>query len=168
MKQYLLFTMIILFSCNANYKQYQHLNKNALHNKLYSEQLKLVKALLSKEKEPVILIISWKQDILSDESNIYYESLIYNPQNKKIKILKTTKNNQNYIVVTTDLATQNFKELTYILDNYLNGYEEHLLSLHDSFSNSEMNSPFYIYDFVKNKKIKLKSFFFDKNGIIIQ
>ena len=168
MKQLLLFTMLILFSCNPIYNQYQDLNKNALQNKLYSEQLKLVKAFLSKEKEPIILIISWKKDILSGQSNIYYEGLIYNPQNKKIKILKTTKDNQNYIVVTSDSANQNFKELTYILDNYVNGNEEYLLSLHDSFSNSEMSNPFYIYDFIKNRKIKLKSFFFDKTGKIIQ
>ncbi|SEF55689.1 hypothetical protein SAMN05421847_0309 [Halpernia humi] len=167
MKQFfLLLIMLLLFSCNPFYYQYQRLNENLPKSKFYLEQQSLLKPLLKKENEPFILIISWDKSILSQE-NMTYKALVYYPKNGSKKLLETRKKTPKNII-SSDLTDKNFYDFKFILDNYLEGKEEYLLSLHDSFSSSEVNSPYYIYDFVINKKIKLKSFTFDKDGKIIQ
>lgn len=157
----------MLYSCNTFYKQYQDLNSKVQKSELYLEQLRLIQPILSKEKKPFILIINWDKNILTKDI-LTYRALIYFPQNGEKKLLKTTKAKPDEIITSSEINNENFKELAYILDNYLNGKEEYLLTLHDSFSSSEMNAPYYIYDFIKNKKLKIKSFFFDKEGKIMQ
>lgn len=166
-KIFFLFILLLLFSCNPFYKQYQNLNVDSQKNKFYSEQLPLIKPILLKEKEPFILVISWDKNILTKNGKLHYDAIIYNPQNGEKKMFHTTENSE-IITQSEGNSDINFRELTYILENYMNGKEEYLLSLHDSFSNSEMNRPYYIYDFVKKKKLKIKAFFFDKEGKIIQ
>ncbi|MDQ0780371.1 hypothetical protein [Chryseobacterium sp. W4I1] len=166
-KIFFIFILLLLFSCNPFYKQYQNLNVDLQKNKSYSEQLLLIKPLLLKEKEPFILAISWDKNILTKDGKLHYDAVIYNAQSGEKKMFSTTENSE-MIVQSKDNSDIKFRELIYILENYINGKEEYLLSLHDSFSSSEMNKPYYIYDFVKKKKLKVKTFFFDKEGKIIQ
>lgn len=169
MKKYIyLLSLILCFSCNPFYKEYQELNKESLKNNLYYEQLRVTKAILSKEKNPIILIISWKKNILVKDGALYYSALIYNPLNKAKRAIMTTEKKSNEIITSDDLSNINFRELNYILDNYLQEKKDYLLSLEDSFSGAESSYPYYIYDFVKNKKLKIKSFAFDIKGNIIQ
>ncbi|OJX31256.1 MAG: hypothetical protein BGO86_05045 [Chryseobacterium sp. 36-9] len=167
-KIYLLLVMIILFSCNPLYKKYKRLNDNVPKGKFYTKQLEIIKPILSKEKEDVILIISWEKNILVKNGNVYYNALIYYPSTGEKKLFRTTEKNPRTIVESNNTSDVHFRELVYILDNYLDGKEEYLLSLNDSFSSSELSTPYYVYDFNKNKKIKINSFFFEKSGKIIQ
>ena len=168
MKKYIyLLLLSFCFSCNSLYKKYQNLNEEAFKSGLYNKQLKIIKPILAEEKNPIILIINWKKNILKQDAVLYYSTLLYNPSNGKIKLFRTTEEKPELVITTENLSDNHFKELVYILDNYLNGKEEYLLSLQDSFSGSE-STPYYIYDFVKNKKLKINSFFFDKDGKIIQ
>lgn len=167
-KIFFLFNLLLLCNCKSFYKQYQNLNGSNQKNKLYADQLHLIKPLLSKEKNPFILVISWDKNALAKNGNLHYNALIYNPQNREKKMFIASEENPKIIMQINNVSDKNFKEQNYILDNYLNGKEEYLLSLHDSFSSSEMSSPYYIYDFVKGKKLKIKSIFFDKEGKIIQ
>ncbi len=160
--------MIILFSCNPLYKKYKRLNDNVPKGKFYTKQLEIIKPILSKEKEDVILIISWEKNILVKNGNVYYNALIYYPSTGEKKLFRTTEKNPRTIVESNNTSDVHFRELVYILDNYLDGKEEYLLSLNDSFSSSELSTPYYVYDFNKNKKIKINSFFFEKSGKIIQ
>lgn len=166
-KIFFLFILLLLFSCNPFYKQYQNLNMDLQKNKSYSEQLLLIKPLLLKEKEPFILVISWEKNILTKDAKLYYGAIIYNPRSKEKKMFYTTEKS-DMVMQPKDNSDINFRELIYVLENYMNGKEEYLLSLNNSFSNSDMNNPYYIYDFVKKKKLKIKTFFFDKKGKIIQ
>ena len=107
--------------------------------------------------------------MLVKDTPLYYSALLYTSLDGKIKLLSNyKKNKEKEILITKDSSNEYFREFSYILNNYLQGRDEHLLSLQDSFSSSEMNSPYYIYDFVKHKKIKINSFIFDKEGKIIQ
>lgn len=167
MKKYLYLLLLFCVSCNPLlYKQYKNLNDSK--GRLYQKQLKLIKPILSTEKSPVILIISWEKNILAQNSNLYYTALIYNPSNGEKKLLRTTEKNPETIITTKDTSDVYFRELLFILDNYIKGNEEYLLSLQNSFSGAEMGSPYYIYDFTKNKKLQLKAFAFNKEGKIIQ
>ncbi|TZF99108.1 hypothetical protein FW781_04050 (plasmid) [Chryseobacterium panacisoli] len=143
------------------------MNKNAKGN-LYNEQLRNIKSILSKENRRAILIISWEKNILGEDGGLYYKALIYDPLSGEKKLFRTTERNPETIIIPEDNSDVNFKELIYILDNYINGNEEYLLSLKDSFNSAEIGYPYYIYDFAKDKKIKIKSFVFDKNGKLIQ
>ncbi|WEK70279.1 MAG: hypothetical protein P0Y62_01750 [Candidatus Chryseobacterium colombiense] len=164
---YILF-LALFFSCTPLYKQYELLNNNTIKNSLYSDQSKIIKSILSKEKKQVILVISWKKNILVKNGPLYYTALLYNAVNGEKKIIKTTEQNPDKEILLKITSDKEFKEYLYILENYLEGKDEYLLSLEDSFSSSEANSPYYLYDFVKNKKLKIKSFAFNKNGKIIQ
>lgn len=169
MKIYIYLLLLILCSCNPIYKQYQSLNNNTTKNSLYNEQISAIKSILSKEKQPLILIISWKKNILIKNGSLYYTALLYNPINGNKKFIKTTEQNpKKEILLDETTSGKIFQQHLYILKNYLEGKEEYLLSLQDSFSSAEMNSPYYIYDFVKNRKLKINSFAFNENGKIIQ
>ncbi|PZU78445.1 MAG: hypothetical protein DI529_17915 [Chryseobacterium sp.] len=143
------------------------MNENLPKSKFYLEQQTLIKPILKKEKEPFILIISWNKSMLSQE-NMTYTALLYNPSSGGKKLFRTTEEKPKEVIVSENLSDAHFTELVYILDNYLADKEKYLLSLQDSFSSSEIGSPYYIYDFMKNKKLKINSFFFDKDGKIIQ
>lgn len=162
MKKYIYFLLLsFCISCNSSYKQYQNLNNETFKGELYNKQLKKIRPILIKEKEPVILIINWKKNILKQGGALYYSALLYNPSNRKIKLFRTTEEKPEVVIATEDVSDMHFKEFAYILDNYLNGNEKYLLSLQDSFSGSE-SSPYYIYDFIKNRKLKINSFFLIK------
>lgn len=165
-KFYFFFIIIILCSCNPYFKQYQILNKNLPKSKFYSKQNDLIKPLLAKEKNPCVLIVVWNKSILSND-NMTFKALVYNYNQKKWQAFKTKKENPKKILFS-NIEDKNFEELKYVLKNYLDGNVDYLLTLQDSFSSSEMNSPYFIYDFLKNKKIKLKSFVFDNEGKLIQ
>lgn len=167
-KVFFLFNLVILWSCNPIYEQYKNLNAGTQGNELYIKQLHLVKPLLSNEKVPFILVISWDKNTLVKNGNFRYNALVYNPLNGERKMFLASEENPKMIMQSNNVSDKNFRELNYILDNYIEGNEEYLLSLHDSFSSSEMIAPYYIFDFIKGKKLKIKSIFFDKNGNIIQ
>ncbi|MDY3344208.1 hypothetical protein PG326_02920 [Riemerella anatipestifer] len=162
-----LLLLSLCFNCNPLYEEYKNLNKEISKSKLYKEQLKILRPILSKQKKPVILIINWKKNILKKDGSLYYSALLYDSSNKKIGLFRTTEKKPEVVIATEDLSDNHFKELLHILDNYLNGNEAYLLSLQDSFSCSE-STPYYIYDFIKNKKLEINSFFFNKDGKIIQ
>ncbi|ATL43610.1 hypothetical protein OZ664_18750 [Elizabethkingia sp. HX WHF] len=169
-KKYIYVLLLPLYlSCNPLYKKYQTIDIEALKSNLYNEQHKIIKDILSKESKSSILIIRWKKNMLVKDAPLYYSALLYTSLDGKIKLLSNyKKNKEKEILITKDSSNEYFREFSYILNNYLQGKDEHLLSLRDSFSSSEMNSPYYIYDFVKHKKFKINSFIFDKEGKIIQ
>ncbi|OPB87735.1 hypothetical protein [Elizabethkingia occulta] len=170
MRTYIFIPILLLFfGCNSSYQQYKSLNKDIIKNNLYNQQLKIIKSILITENNYSILIIRWKKNMLIKDSHLYYSALLYSSLDGKIKLLSTDEKKQKKeILITKDSSNEYFREFSYILNNYLKGKDEYLLSLQDSFSSSEMNSPYYIYDFVKHKKIKINSFIFDKEGKIIQ
>lgn len=155
--------ILFCFSCNPLYKQYKSLNDSK--GRLYTKQLKIMKPILAKESSPVILIICWEKSLLVKNGNLHYKALIYNPSNNERKLLRTTEKNPETMVLSNDISDPKFKELSFILDNYIKSNEEYLLSLKDSF---ETSYPYYIYDFPKNKKLKVNAFIFDHEGKIIQ
>lgn len=168
MKKYIYLTLLLLcFSCNSLYKQYKGLNESRSKSKLYNEELTSIKPILSQEKGPVILIISWDKNILASGANLYYIGLLYNPATGEKKMFRTTEKDPKTIIKSNNSSDVYFREHLYILENYLNGKEEYLLSLPASTS-SELGAPYYIYDFIKNKKLKIKSLFLDDNGNVIQ
>ncbi|AQX07988.1 hypothetical protein [Elizabethkingia ursingii] len=161
--------LLLFFGCNSSYQQYKSLNNDIIKNNLYNQQLKIIKSILVKENKYSILIIRWKKNMLVKDAPLYYSALLYSSLDGKTKLLSNDeKNKEKEILITKDSSNEYFREFSYILNNYLQGKDEHLLSLRDSFSSSEMNSPYYIYDFVKHKKIKINSFIFNKEGKIIQ
>lgn len=167
MKKFLLlFILMILFSCNTFHKQYRELNANAPKSKSYLEQLKLIKPIISKEKKPFILIILWKKSILTLNEPLHYTALLYDPLTKEKKICKTTKDNPKETLIIKDFSEKDFREFSFILENYLEGNENYLLSLEDSFTGA--TEPFYIYDFIKHTKLKINRIGFTREGRLIQ
>jgi hypothetical protein len=159
--------LLLCFSCNPLYRQYKDLNESRSKSKLYNEELTSIKPILSQEKGPVILIIFWDKNILTEGANLYYRALLYNPATGEKKMLRTTEENPQTIISSNNLSDVYFEKPLYILDNYLKGKEEYLLSFSRPTS-AEAGAPYYIYDFSKNKKLRINSFFFDKNGNVIQ
>jgi hypothetical protein len=134
------------------YKKYQSLNNDMVKNSLFNEQLLAIKSILSKEKQHLILIISWKKNILVKNGSLYYTALLYNPINGNKTFIKTTEQNpKKEILLDVTTSGIRFQQHLYILENYLEGKEDYLLSVQNSFSSAEMNSPYYIYDFVKKE-----------------
>lgn len=160
---FLLLFSITLLSCNSLAKQYKNLT---LYNN-FQKQKRLIKPLLKTEKKPLILVISWRKHLLKKE-NLHYIALLYNPITHEKKIVGTSSETPSKILPTRKLYDTDYNSLIYILDNYQKGNEEYLLSLHDSFDSSEANYLYFIYDFQKNKRVKIASILLDDKGKVIQ
>jgi hypothetical protein len=156
--------LVMCLSCNPLLTQYKDLNKDTFKKK-YRREVKLIKPLLSKENNSTILIISWESNMLAKNAELYYYALLYDSSTGKRKYIRTTEKEPQKMIFSDGIIDKdNYRSFDYILDNYLNGNEEYLLSLKDAFSNAEVNYPYYIYDFTKHKKLRLRSFIIDKNG----
>lgn len=170
-KQFLLlvFLSFCFLGCNPLYNQYKSLNQNIdKKSRYFSEKKRVIKYILSKENSNnFLLIISWDKSLVSNE-NITFKALVYNYSTGKQKIIYNKKENSQNIIISESITENNMKEFLYILNKYNNNEEDYLLSIHDSFSSSEANFPIYLYDFAKNKKMKIASIALNKNGKIIQ
>jgi len=160
---FLLLISVTLCSCNSITKQYKDLT---LYNN-FQRQKKLIKPLLSTEKKPLILVISWRKHLLENQ-NLHYIALLYNPLTDEKKYLYTSSERPSKIQHLRKSDDIDYNSLTYILDNYQKGNEKYLLSIHDSLDSSEANYLYFIYDFQKNKRIKIASILLDDEGKVIQ
>ena len=96
-----------------------------------------------------------------------FRSLTYNKLNKEKVYIETEKKNRKKYIHSKN-ALPYFKEFDFILENYLNGNTEYLKSLQDSFSDAEVGSYYYLFDFKTKKVLKINAFYFDSNGKLIQ
>jgi len=166
-KIFFLWIIVLIFqSCNPLYKQYINMNSaNVKKNNRYKN--KIVKKILNEQDDQnSLLIISWENNIF-DIKKMVFHAILYNNESKKISYIYNTREDQFKINVLIQ-PSEIFDDELYILKNYLSSNESYLLSLNDSFSNSDIGSYFYIYDFQKNKKIKINAIVLDKNGKVIQ
>ncbi|MGG7468179.1 hypothetical protein ACVVIH_12265 [Chryseobacterium arthrosphaerae] len=166
-KYFYLSIFIFCISCHPLVRKYEMLTSDNIKGNLYYEKLKILKPILREESSNTVIVVSWNKSMLSNEKP-KLTALIYNYQTKEKKIFETSEKGELETISSNNLSDRSYKEYLHILENYLKGNVEYLLSLKDSFSSSEVNSPYYVYDFLKNKKIKINSFIFDKNGNIIQ
>ncbi|WEK70278.1 MAG: hypothetical protein P0Y62_01745 [Candidatus Chryseobacterium colombiense] len=162
----LMFLSFCFWGCNPLYNQYKKLNQGIdKKSRYFAKKKKIIKYILSEENNNnLLLLISWDKSLISNE-NITFRALIYNYLTDEKKMIYNKKENVQDIVVSKNITD---KEFLYILNQYNNGKEDYLLSLHDSFSSSEANFPIYLYDFAKNKKIKIASIAINKEGKIVQ
>lgn len=115
MTKYIYLVLLLLFiSCNPLYKQYKYLNESRSKSKFYKEELTLIKPILSQEKGPVILIISWDKNILTSGANLYYIGLLYNPETGGKKMFRTTEKDPKTIIRSDDSSDVYFREHLYI------------------------------------------------------
>lgn len=165
----LIISAFCFWNCNPIYKQYKILNQNIDKKSKYSsEKKRVIKYIVSKANNSnFLLIISWNKSMITEE-NITFKALVYDYTTKEKKIFYNTKENNQDILVSTDIPMNNFTEFLFILENYKNHKEKYLLSLHDSMSSSEANFPINLYDFSNNIKLKIASIYIDKNGKLIQ
>lgn len=97
-KVFFLFNLFLLCNCNPFYKEYKTLNASTHKNNLYVKQLHLIKPLISKEKSPFVLVISWNKNILVKNGNLHYSALIYNPQNGEKKMFVASEENPKMVM----------------------------------------------------------------------
>lgn len=171
MKNQIIILVLSLFSflsCNPFYNQYKSLNENIDNGKYSQEKKRVIKYILSKENDKnFLLIISWNKSMLAQEK-LTFKALVYNYTTKEKEIYYNSKEDTKNIISSKIIPENKFKSFLYILDKYNNNEEKYLLSLHDSFSSSEVNFPNYLYDFSRNHKLKIRSIFIDENGKLIQ
>ncbi|CAM3178508.1 hypothetical protein DRF59_12910 [Chryseobacterium flavum] len=170
MKKYLSFLILLFFvSCNPLLKQYKVLETDNYRKEISHKKFTALKSILNKSERKPILIVSWDKSMLATE-NLKGIALLYNPGTKEKKIFKINISDVTTLeeINSVQLNTREYKEFLYILDEYLKGNEEYLLQLRDSFSSSEVSMPFYLYDFLKNKKLKISSFVLNENRKAIQ
>ncbi|KFC20894.1 hypothetical protein [Epilithonimonas lactis] len=154
--------LILIFSvisCSNKYKNYYNLHR--LKPKDFE-----TKTSISNKNKDLIYIYSFNNNILNKEIN-GFESLTFNKiMGEKIYIKTEERNRKKYTF--SNNSSMYFREFDFILQNYLDGNLEYLLSLEDSFSSSEVGSYFYIFDFEKHKVYKINAIAFDNKGKLIQ
>lgn len=154
-----LILILSLISCSNNYKSYYNLHRL---RPLDFE----AKTPISNKNRDLIYIYSFNNNILNKEIN-GFESLTFNKiTGEKIYIKTEEKNKKKYTF--SNKSSIYFREFDFILQNYLSGNLEYLLSLEDSFSSAEVGSYFYVFDFEKHKVYKINAIAFDNKGKLIQ
>ena len=149
--------LLVLVSCQTEYKSFYNLHK--LNPKTFETESK-------NQDKNLIHIYSFDNNIMNKKIN-GFRSLTYNTlTNEKVYIDTEEKNRKKYIASKT--APKYFKEFDFIIENYLNGNIEYLISLQDSFSSAEVGSYFYIFDFRTHKVLKVNAIAFDSSGKLIQ
>ena len=149
--------LLLLVSCKTEYKTFYNLHK--LSPKTFET------GSLNRNKN-LIHIYSFDNNILDKKIN-GFKSLTFNTETlEKVYIETDEKNRRKYTASKSPLKF--FKEFDFILDHYLKGNTEYLQSLEDSFSDAEVGSYFYIFDFRNNKVLKINAIGFDSNGKLIQ
>ncbi|ANF49258.1 hypothetical protein A0O34_01205 [Chryseobacterium glaciei] len=171
MKKQFLILIILAFcflNCNPLYKQYKDLALINRQKKFSYATKGIIRKILAKhDNKNSLFIISWKNNVF-DKEKLVFDAIIYDYNLKTIEYIYNTQSTQNKIISSTHKPSAYFDDELFILNNYIAEKEEYLLSLHDSFSSSDAGSYFYIYDFSKNKKLKISAIAFDKNGKLIQ
>lgn len=168
----IIFGLLVFFlfqSCNPFYKQYKDLTSisSKKNHRFKKKDFVFKKILNSQDDKDKLLIISWENNVF-DIKKLLFHAILYDYKTKKITYLYNIRENQNKIISVTEISTDKFYSEMFILENYLNGKENYLLSLHDSFSNSELQKSFDVYDFKENKIIRINSIYFKENGELIQ
>ena len=154
--------LILIFSvisCSNKYKNYYNLHR--LRPKDFE-----TKTSISNKNRDLIYIYSFNNNILNKEIN-GFESLTFNKITREKIYIKTEERNRKKYTFSNN-SSMYFREFDFILQNYLDGNLEYLLSLEDSFSSSEVGSYFYIFDFEKHKVYKINAIAFDNKGKLIQ
>jgi len=154
-----IFLILILFlvSCSTGYRSFYNLHK--LNPKTFENKI-------SKSNKNLIHIYSFDNNVMDRKIN-GFKSLTFNTlSNEKVYIETEEKNRKKYSA--SKFTPKYFKEFDFILENYLNKNTEYLKSLEDSFSDAEVGSYFYIFDFRTNKVLKINAIAFDSNGKLIQ
>ncbi|AZA80847.1 hypothetical protein C1637_11445 [Chryseobacterium lactis] len=167
------FLMMILsafcfLNCNPLYRQYKDLTLVNQQKKFSHITKSQVKKILSKyNKKQSLFIISWENNIFN-KKKLVFNAIMYDNESKNIEYIYNNSEKQDEIIFSNQNPSNKFNSELFILDNYIRGKEDYLLSLHDSFSSSEIGSYFYLYDFTKNKRLKISAIAFDENDKLIQ
>ena len=161
MKKFGLIFLILVFSNCTSINTKKFYNFYKLKPKTF-----ILESIKYKNDKDIIYIYSFYSNVINRKIEGFH-SLTYDTSKRERTYIKTEKKNKRKYDVFKK-SSEYFTDFDFILQNYLDGKIDYLLSLQDSFSGAEIGSYYYIFDFKKDKVYKINAIGFDRYGKLIQ